>query len=60
MRRRKQAALSAVLPQSDGVDEFREDRCQRMPSIDVRAEFVVVSTEILDERVSGTDLPCRA
>ena len=31
-----------------------------MPSIDVRAEFVVTPMEILDERVSGTDHPCRA
>ena len=44
-----------MLPRSDGADEFCEDRYERMPSIDVRAEFVVASTKILDKRVSGTD-----
>ena len=45
LHRRKQAKLSAVLPQSDGVDEFCEDRCERISSIDVRAEFVVAPME---------------
>jgi hypothetical protein len=47
-----------VLPRSDGVSEFGEDRCELMPWIDIHPEFVVAASEVLDERVSGTDHPC--
>jgi hypothetical protein len=42
------------------VSQFGEDRCEPMPWVEIYAEFVVAASEILDERVSGTDRPCRA
>jgi hypothetical protein len=56
----KQTRFSAVLPRSDGVGEFGEDRCESIPSIDIPAEFVVATTEVLHERVPSADHPCRA
>jgi hypothetical protein len=41
------------------MGEFGEDRCELMPWVDIRTEFVVATTEVLDERVPGTDHPCR-
>ncbi len=51
----KQTKFSVVLPRSDGVGEFDEDCCELMPWVDVHAEFVVAASELLHERVSGTD-----
>ena len=60
LRRREAAKISDVLLRSDGMGEFGEDRCELMPWVDIRTEFVVATTEVLDERVPGTDHPCRA
>ena len=54
----KQTRFSAVLPRSDGVGEFGEDCCESMPWVGVHAEFVVAASEVLEERVSGTDHLC--
>jgi hypothetical protein len=31
-----------------------------MPAVDIQAQFIVAATEVMDERVPGTDHPCRA
>jgi hypothetical protein len=56
----KQTKFSAVLARSDSAGEFGKDRCEPRPSVDIYAEFVVAATEVLDERVPGTDHPCGA
>jgi hypothetical protein len=60
MRRRNADKLPAVLLRSDGAGAFGEDRCELMPWVNIYAEFIVAVTEVLHERVSGTDHPCRA
>jgi hypothetical protein len=35
-----------VLPRSDGVGEFVEDRCERVLSVEIHAEFVVATAKI--------------
>jgi hypothetical protein len=49
-----------VLARSDSEGEFGEGRCDPMPLVAIHAEFVVAATEILRERVPGTDRPRRA
>jgi hypothetical protein len=53
----KRTRFSGVLPRSDGVGEFGEDCCEPMSWVDIPAEFVVASSEVLDKRMSGTDHP---
>jgi hypothetical protein len=60
LHRREGDEISGVLPRSDGVSEFGEDRCEPMPRVDIPAELVVAATEILHERVPGTDHARRA
>jgi hypothetical protein len=47
-----------VLARSDGAGEFGEGRREPMPLVEIYAEFVVATTEVLDERVPGTAHPC--
>jgi hypothetical protein len=54
----KQTRFSAVLPRSDGAGEFWEDYGELIPWVVIHAVFVVASSEVLDERVPGTDHPC--
>jgi hypothetical protein len=41
-----------VLPRSEGVGEFGEDRCEPMPWIDIHAELVVAASEVRDDTVN--------
>ena len=47
-------------PRSDDEGEFGEDRTEPMAQVDIDTEFIVAAAEVLDERVPGTDHPCRA
>jgi hypothetical protein len=49
-----------MLPRSDGTGEFGEDCCELMLLADIHAEFLMAATKVLDERMPGTDHPCRA
>jgi hypothetical protein len=40
------ARLRVLLPRSDGVGEFVEDRCERVLSVEIHAEFVVATAKI--------------
>jgi hypothetical protein len=55
----KQTRFPGVLLRSEGVGEFNEDRSEPMSSVDIHAECVMAAS-VLDERVPGTDHPCRA
>ena len=46
MRSREADEIFGVLPRSDGVGEFVEDRCERMLSVEIHAEFVVARAKI--------------
>lgn len=58
LRGREVREISGVLLRSEGVGEFGEVRCEPMSSVDINADFVVASSEVLDERVSGADHSC--
>jgi hypothetical protein len=48
-----------VLPRSHDVGKLGEGCRKPMPRVDIQAQFVVASTEILDECVTGADHPCQ-
>jgi hypothetical protein len=59
MCRREAAEISDVLVRSERMGEFGEDHCELMPWVDTRTEFVVATTETLNEHVPGADHFCR-
>jgi sigma-70-like protein len=47
-----------LTPRSDSEGEFGEGRRESMPWINIKAEFVVATAEVLNEGVSGADHSC--
>jgi hypothetical protein len=47
--------LGTAVHSSDGEDEFGGGVRDPMPRVDIKAEFVMVAVEILDEGVSRAD-----
>jgi hypothetical protein len=60
LRRRDADKFPAVLLRSDGAGAFGEERWEPMSLVNIYAEFIVAATEVLHERVSGTDHPGQA
>jgi hypothetical protein len=53
-----QTKFPVVLPRLDGGGEFGEDCYEPMPLVDIYAEFIVATTQVLHERVPGANYPC--
>jgi hypothetical protein len=51
----RQTSCGGAVLYLDGERKFGEGRWKSVPRIDVHAEFVVTSAEVLDEGVSSTD-----
>jgi len=60
LRNGGRAWLGSVVPRLDGEGKFREGGREPMLWVLLHAEFIVATSEVLDEGVSGADHPGRA